>query len=270
MRVLTSVLIAAALLGGCTPLTRTGEEPLSPEEIRLRAIESKLGELSRRQSAVEGKDDSKMFDELRNLRGEIERLRFERDNAERRGKDQYLDLDRRLRAIEGGTVPAVPGVSVPLAAAAPTLPAASVATLPPLVPPVVAAAPIGGNGADEEQLYLRAFESLKAGKYDAAISGFQGLLSRFPQGNFSDNAFYWMGEAQYVKRQYKPALESFSTLTERFPASTKVPDALFKAGLCQVELGQTEAAKALWRKVVKDYPGTNAEGLAKQRLAQTK
>ena len=118
--------------------------------------------------------------------------------------------------------------------------------------------------------YLKAFESLKAGKYDAAITGFRGMLEKWPQGNFSDNGWYWMGETYNVKQQYKAAPESFDTLVERFPASPKVPDALFKAGLSHWSLKETTAAKADWQRVVKDYPSSNAAGLARRRLEQAR
>ena len=71
------LLVAVACsAAACTPMTRTGEEPLSAEEIRLRAVETKVAEVNRRINAVENKDETRMQDELRTLRGEIERLRF--------------------------------------------------------------------------------------------------------------------------------------------------------------------------------------------------
>src|SRR5690606_14602358 len=41
--------------------------------------------------------------ELKRLRGELEVLTNALDNAQRRQKDMYLDLDTRLRRLEGGT-----------------------------------------------------------------------------------------------------------------------------------------------------------------------
>lgn len=262
----------------CTPLIRpNGEEPLSPEEIRLRGIEGKLNELNKRMLGVENKDETRMQDELRTLRGEIERLRFDLDSQERRGKELYLDLDRRVQRLERSPATTVPpyapvtpsfenGVTQP-----PLAPAAS-ASPSLVVDPRVTGAGVAaaGGAAEEETAYLKAFDFLKAGKYDSAISGFRSMLEKWPQGNFSDNGWYWMGESYYVKQQYKPALDSFNALIERFPASPKVPDALFKGGLCQAALKDVEAAKASWRRVVKDYPGSNAAGLARQRLDQTR
>lgn len=258
--VLTLVLASAA----CTPLTRTGEEPLSPEEVRMRAMEGKLTELTRRQSALENRDESKLQDDLRNMRGEIERLRFDLETQIRKGRDVDSDFERRLQRLETqpGSLASVLGAAV-----APDVPAP---------PPVIYSAPStatpeanAGSAAEEQTAYLKAFDALKAGKYDGAIIGFQAMLDQWPQGNFADNGWYWLGESQYVKRQYKAALASYNTLVERFPASPKVPDALFKSGLTQLELGQKDQAKSTWRRVMKDYPNANAAGLARQRLSQT-
>ncbi len=260
------LLLAVALTAtACTPLARTGEEPLSAEEIRMRAVEGKLTEVTRRVNAVENKDDTRLQDDLRALRGELERMRFELDTQSRRAKDMDGDFERRLQKLE----------APPLAASAP--PAGANTVLAPALPPVIYApatpAAAGGDptatAAEEQAAYLKAFDFLKAGKYDSAIVSFRGMLERWPQGNFADNGWYWLGESQYVKRQYKPALDSYTALVERFPASPKVPDALFKSGLTQVELKQPEQAKTTWRRVMKDYPNSNAAGLARQRLSQT-
>jgi len=261
---LALLLTAAFAAAACTPLSRTGEEPLSPEEIRMRAVESKVNEVNRRINAVENKDDTRTQDELRTLRGEVERLRFELDTQTRRSKDLGGDIERRLQKLETQPVAAAPAVDATLGP-----------VTPPVVPPVVYAPPAAASGdnsataAEEQAAYLKAFDFLKAGKYDNAIVAFRGMLEKWPQGNFADNGWYWLGESQYVKRQYKPALESYTALVTRFPASPKVPDALFKSGLAQVELQQADQAKASWRRVIKDYPNSNAAGLARQRLTQT-
>ena len=259
------LLVAAVAAAACTPLSRTGEEPLSPEEIRMRAIEGKVTALGRRVNAAENKDETKLQEDVRNLRGELERLRFDLDTEVRRNKDWGGDIERRLQRLEAQ--PADPNAQTSPAAAAE---AASSPALPPVVYSPAAGAPANGAAAAEEQTaYLKAFDFLKAGKYDSAITGFRGMLDKWPQGNFADNAWYWLGESQYVKRQYKPALDSYTALIERFPASPKVPDALFKSGLTQAELKLVDQAKASWRRVMKDYPNSNAAGLARQRLTQT-
>lgn len=271
------VLVAALAASACTPMVRPkGEEPLSPEEIRLRGIETRVGELNKRVLGVENKEETKLQDDLRALRGEVERLRYDLDGHSRQSKDLYSDLDRRLQRLEAAPSATVP----PYAAAAPSFdngviqpPLSGMPAQAPVAPPLsMESRPptTAGGAADEETAYLKAFDALKAGKYDSAITGFRAMLEKWPQGNFSDNAWYWMGESYYVKQQYRASLDAFNAMVERFPASPKVPDALFKAGLSQWSLKDTDAAKTAWRRVVKDYPNSNAAGLARQRLDQAR
>ena len=269
-----SLLVAALAATACTPLNR-GDQPPSPEELRLRAIEGKLTEVARRVNLVENKDDTRIQDEMRTLRGEIERLRFDIDAQDKRSKELYLDADRRMQKLESappvvassGDATLGNGIVAPSLSTVPGYGGGPTLTV---APRLSTPGANGGTSAEEETAYLKAFDALKAGKYDLAIGGFRGMLDRWPQGNFADNGWYWMGEANYVKRQYQAALDAFNSMLVRFPTSPKVPDALFKGGLAQWELNQHEAAKTAWRRVVKDYPTANAAGLARQRLEQGK
>jgi tol-pal system protein YbgF len=254
------LLPAFALLAGCAdfgaPINGSGgggrgaAGPVPGEqENRLQAIEGRLAEVSRKVDnlnlAAQSQDVNRLETDLRSLRGELERLRYDVDANEKRSRDLYQDLDRRLQKLENESHP------VRLA------PESKIQSAPP-VP----------NTQEEESAYLHTFEQLKAGRYDDAIAGFKDMTEKWPQGRYADNAWYWMGESYYVKHDYDSALKSFHTLLERFPQSPKVPDALLKVGLSQVELKKKDEAKATWQKLVKDFPGTNAAKLAQQRLDQ--
>ena len=283
------VLCTLGLLSGCAtgyggPISG-GNEALSPQERRLQAAESRLAELSRRLDAVNltgmDQENQRLRDDVRVLRGEMERMRYDFDQAQRRSKEQYLDLDRRLQRFEN-PVAAAPGAAYPgqFGSAAPATPpgAADAGNVAPPTSSIAPAAPgaaVGGpvvisqgSGAspEEEGAYLTAFDSLKNGKYDDAIRGFRALLEQWPNGRFADNALYWTGEAYYVKRDYKSAMTAFQTVVQRFPTSAKAPDSLLKVGLSQLEMKQDTEARASLQRVVQMYPQTNAARLAQQRL----
>ena len=73
--------------------------------------------------------------DIARLRGQIEVLNHEQDQLQKRQRDLYIDLDSRLRRLEGG-----PGASVPPAASAAPAPGPAAAA-PPAPSPAAAAPP---------------------------------------------------------------------------------------------------------------------------------
>jgi tol-pal system protein YbgF len=227
-----------------------GNAPLSPQEARLQSLETRLGDVTRKVEnlsfAAQSQTLAKLDGEVRELRGEVERLRYEIETGEKRARELYQDLDKRMTRLENegrARLSMEPRLAQP--------------------PPVPEA-------QEEEATYTAVFEQLKAAKYDDSIAGFRGLLERWPRGRYADNAWYWLGESHYAKKDYGAALDSFRALTTEFPDSAKMPDALFKIGLCHLEKKQKAEARASWQKVVADYPDSPAAGFARQRLEQTK
>jgi len=282
------VLCAVSLLAACAtgyggPISGNSDS-LSPQERRLQTAETKLAELSRRLDAVNltgmDQENLRLRDDIRTLRGEMERLRYDFDQAQKRAREQYLDLDRRMQRFENPSAnyqPAGSGFAQPPAVSGMTTPQNAPITSP-AVPPSGAPAVAGGGVApvvisqgsgasqEEEGAYLTAFDSLKNGKYDDAIRGFRAVLERWPNGHYADSALYWTGEAYYVKRDYKSALTAFQTVVQRFSTSSRAPDSLLKVGLTQIELRQDSEGRASLQRVIQMYPQTNAARLAQQRL----
>jgi tol-pal system protein YbgF len=247
-----SLIGAAVLLGGCADFGGPigGNGPINPQEQRLQALETRLGDVTRKLEALtqaaQSQGVGKLEAEVRGLRGEVERMRFELENGERRSRELYQDLDKRLTRVENegrARLSMEPRIAAP-----------------PPVPP----------SQEEEAAYTAVFEQLRSGKYDESIAGFKDMLEKWPQGRYADNAWYWLGEAYYARKDYDAALTSFRSLLGQFPTSPKAPDALFKVGLCQVEKKQKNDARESWQQVIADYPNSNAAGLAKQRLDQLK
>jgi tol-pal system protein YbgF len=273
---LMPLLLTASVLTGCAsgnygaPIN--GDRALSPEERRLQDTETKIADLTRRVNGMEANRASQnLGDEVRNLRGQVEQLRYDFDNAQRKNQDDQAALDARLKVLEGAAQPGAypPGTAPPPGVAYAPSPGQAV----PLQPTVVAPPPAAANpsaAADEEAQYLKSFDAIKAGKYDDAIRGFHGMLEKYPQGNYSDNAWYWMGKSYYVKRDYPNALQSYRSLLEKFPASPKVPDSLLETGIIQQEQKKNDQARAAYQRVLKEYPNSQAATLAATRLGQLK
>jgi len=216
--------------------------------------------------------------EVQQLRGDIEVQTHSMESLQKRQRDLYLDIDRRLHRLEAGgvqgqtdmpgtaaMVPTQPGGLTP-PPAAPFAPSASFTA----TTAGSAAASAALNPAEQRKDYDRALEQLKEGRYTEASTAFQAFLKKYPGSSYADNAQYWLGEVYYVTREFQPALSEFGKVVEAYPDSTKIADAKLKIGYIQYELKDWAKAREMLAQVVQAYPGTTTARLAQERLDRMK
>lgn len=122
------------------------------------------------------------------------------------------------------------------------------------------------EAAGEKSSYQTAFNLLMDRKYDQAKQSFRSFLTKYPNSRLSDNAQYWLAEANYVTRNFDAAQTEFSKVVKAHPASPKVSDAMLKLGYIQYEKKQWAAARDTMNVVINRYPNSTASQLAKKRL----
>ncbi|GAB4344909.1 MAG: tol-pal system protein YbgF [Gammaproteobacteria bacterium] len=208
-------------------------------------------------------------EEVRQMRGEMEVQSHAIESLRQRQRDLYLDVDRRLSRLETGGQVAQPA----LAPASPATPQPT-PTTPQPTPTAPAAGPAGQpatpaaaiDPAQEQAAYQLAFNLLKEGRYQRAIGQFQEFLKLYPNGSYADNAQYWLGEANYVTRNFRQAIEEFRKVLTNFPDSPKTPDAMLKIGYAHYELQQWNEARAVLTEIGQRFPQSTAARLAEKRL----
>lgn len=187
-------------------------------------------------------------EELARLRGQIETLTYENEQAKKRQQDLYLDLDGRLRKLEP---------AVPVAAAAATGEGAPASG--------------GARSADpvaESKAYESALNLFKAGKYKEAAVAFDNFVAEHPDSDMAPNAQFWLGNSWYAQQQCKPAIDAQLVVTTRWPDSARAPDAMIAIANCQRDWGNVAAAKRTLGNVIEKYPNSQAAAQAKQRLGK--
>ena len=132
-------------------------------------------------------------------------------------------------------------------------------------PQAVAAA---DTSALEEEQYSEAFNLLKLGKNDVAVTKFRQFLEQYPGSEYADNAQYWLGEAFYAKRNFHAAMEEYKRLLANYPESGKASHAQLKLGYSYDEVGEADFAQGELEDLIARYPGTSAARLAEERLIQ--
>ncbi len=117
-----------------------------------------------------------------------------------------------------------------------------------------------------EALYQSAYRDYMGGNYQLALNGFQEYIRRFPDTDLTDNAQYWIGECYDALGQEKEALDAFSTLLEKYPASDKAAAAQLKKGLVALKMGDQGQGVVNLQYVVYEHPGTPEADLAREKL----
>jgi len=214
--------------------------------------------------------------EVQELRGLVEEQAYQLNRLARDQKEQYIDLDRRVAGLSGGAGGLVPpGPTAGLTGDAATTGSGLAATTPqtgtsPAVVPspggtttsAVVALPGGASGASERDTYQRAFDLMKARRFDESIASFNGLIVDYPNGQYTPNAFYWLGELYLAQQNTEQARQSFMQVVNLYPEHPKVPDTLYKLGVAYHRLGDNARAMEYFGQVQSRYPQSSAAGLA--------
>ncbi len=244
-------------------------------EDRISALEGQL----RSQGLVELFNNVEQIKgDLARLRGQVEVLTYELEQAQKRQRDLYVDLDSRVRKIEGaasagapppdsnaatgGTVlPSGPAGGAPIAAAPPP----SGSAMPPGVPPP-AARP--ADPAAEQRAYDAALDQFKRGDFPGSITSFSNFVRAYPQSALAPSAQYWVGNAYYARKDFRASIAAQRTLISVYPTSNKVPDALLNIASAQSDLNDNAAARRTLEELIAKFPQTEAAQKARQRLGQ--
>jgi tol-pal system protein YbgF len=256
-----------------TELSQRSEAKLSAAQAQLKTLS---GEIERMGRMVDNKAVLEMIqqvdqiaDEISQLRGEVEVQSNDINDIKKRQRELYLDVDRRLRALESGATAKAPAgqIMVPVPSQSTTSSGQQTPSIEPSISvPAAASQTPSATQSEEKAAYQAAFDKLKEGRYKNAKTELKAFLGRFPNSSYAGNAQYWLGEAHYVTRNFEQGIIEFKKVLNKYPNSNKVPDAMLKLGYTFYELKQFPQAKAILEDLRKRFPDSTASRLATKRL----
>jgi tol-pal system protein YbgF len=207
--------------------------------------------------------------EIQELRGQLEVQAHDLKLLQQQQLSFYKDLDARLRHEPLKSAKNEPAAGIAIgqneASANISAPAAQSKTTKPVLAGVNNPSRI--NPADEQISYLAAYELVKKKRFDDALIAMSDFISKYPQGGYSANAQYWLGELYLVKKDYQGAIEHFEAVLQQFPSSSKSAASMLKLGYAFAASGNKPEAVKRLEQVVQRYPDTNTAQLAKAKLA---
>ena len=202
--------------------------------------------------------------EIARLRGQLEVVANENQQIQKRQRDFYLDLDSRLKRLEGvpaGGAPAPPATATPPPAAAGAPPVTAAA------PETAARPPSREEQARELKAYDAASNLFRRNDFASAIDQFREFLKAYPQSQLASNAQYWIGISYANLKDYRNALAAHEQVLVKHPQSAKAPDALLAIAAIQAEQGDTGSARNTLEDIIARFPSSEAAGKARTRLA---
>ncbi|MCG7199423.1 tol-pal system protein YbgF [Marinobacter pelagius] len=194
--------------------------------------------------------------EVRRLQGQVEEQQHMITRLQEQGRDRYIDLDQRILDLSEKMA------SKPEPATASPSPSGGGDTQ------AVETREYRQPGPEERKAYNEIQDLIRNQKaYDEAITRLYEFIDKYPEGDLTVNAYYWLGEVYLVKPQLEQAKQAFTIVATRFPDHRKAPDAVYKLGVTLDRLGESEEARRRMQSVLDDYPNSGAAELAKKFLS---
>ncbi len=192
--------------------------------------------------------------ELQLLRGQIEDQDYEIKQLQQNQQRQYRDIDKRLADLTAGGA-AVGASASRTDARNPTGDGAGSRN--------AAVGSVDASLLTERQVYQRAFDAMKSRQFEQSMTGFEDLIRNYPNGEYTPNAYYWIGELHLVANtDPEQARQAFMQVVNLYPDHPKTADALYKLGVVYSTLGDNDSAMTYLNRVQVEHPDSSAAGLA--------
>lgn len=124
-------------------------------------------------------------------------------------------------------------------------------------PPSTAAMPV--TKFEGRDMYNEGLKLYQNGKQDEAIAKLKEFTSFYPEGKFSENAFYLIADAYYNLAQKDDTknqltIDAYKSATYKFPKSSKREMALLRIGKLYANMKFYIEAKASLQTLINEYP----------------
>jgi tol-pal system protein YbgF len=124
----------------------------------------------------------------------------------------------------------------------------------------------GSNVPGPATLYDAAMSQLQNGSFHTARTGFELLLTTYPNYENASAAMLHVGDAYKGERNLPAADSVYQLVVDRFPRSAEAPQALYRRGRILWDADKKPEARVIFARLVKDYPRSDEADLANRLL----
>jgi TolA-binding protein len=114
--------------------------------------------------------------------------------------------------------------------------------------------------------YGKAIQLYQAGNCTKAIRAFHAILKHHSAGILADRCYFWMGVSHLSLHHTAQAIAALTKVFS-FPHSVKHESAYFMLGQCYEQSGTPGMAKAMFKKMMQEFPKSSLKPLAEKKIA---
>ena len=212
--------------------------------------------------------------EVMMLRGLVEEKDYEIRQMQKLSKERYRDMDQRLQDLakkvadtdkrEATRAPSQSSAAIDSSETGIATPVVPVGAAGEVVPVQSASANMGVAGETEQQkvAYQNAYNYVRDKNFPEAIDALHAYVEKYPEGDLTGNAFYWLGEVYLVLPKLEQAKQAFSIVVKTFPGHRKLPDAMYKLAVALDRMQDPAGAEQYLKQVQQQFPNSTAAKLA--------
>ncbi len=285
--------LGLALVIGATPVTKvqaqtTWSGSSSPEDLRYRLdiLDAELADIRARLGGGGGTVsvapsggggvDPAIEGELRRLTNQVEQLQNQLNQIAADATRRFGDIEFRLTELEGGDTAELPpeqplGGGQQLAQGVQPFGVPQVA-VPGTGQDLLANANPGGRLTTQQVLGVsvaeqgdlnRAVDDVNKGRFDQAEDRLRRFLNDYPGSPLQGDAWYWLGESQFVRGLHSDAARSYLNGYQSDEIGPQAPLNLYKLGVTLGRLGELNAACQTLRQVPAQFPNGPPEVISR-------
>ena len=126
------------------------------------------------------------------------------------------------------------------------------------------------NDESEEEflLWSNSLKLIENSRYSEAAENLRLLILSFPRGEYSIEAYFYLGDIYFQQQMYQESIETFNSLLINFPENNRTPETIFKLGLNFLRLEDEIAAIRNFNNVIQNYPESSAAILSEEELVK--
>lgn len=199
---------------------------------------------------------NKLEQEISNLSNNLDQNTYELQRIEDANQLRYMDLDKRIHQLE---------TLILLSSEEDNQDQIELSDLDenPL------SGLISNDGSEEEfSLWSNSLKLIENSRYSEAAENLRLLILSFPQGEYSVEAYFYLGDIYFQQQMYQDSIETFNSLLNNFPENKRTPESFFKLGLNFLQLEDETSARSNFNKVIQNYPESSAAILSEEELVK--